>query len=574
MDPFPYRAQANGGAWTRRHVLRLALRGGGRLRQTVLASLLLMGYQTGEALVPVVIGGFVDRATETSDAGALLRWLVLLVCVFAGLSLSWRFGWRVSLRVAETAEHDLRMQLTGRALDPHGHDGGDRLSGELLSTATNDAEQAGVLGQAIAFGCAGLASVGVTTVALLRVSVPLTILILTGLPPVLALMRLLGRPLERRSGAQQAAAAEAGGLATDLITGLRVVKGLGAERAAVARYRLVSRSSLSASVRAASSAGWYEAATLLVPGLFLAVVALVAGRLAAGGSITVGELIAVIGLAQFLAIPFGFLSFVGLRLAQARASAERIAEALSVPPAVAGGSALGRSAAAPGIAVEGATRGAVGPISFGVRPGEMVGVVTDHGETAEALLAWLGRHTDPESGTLTLDGRPFTEIDPDSLRATVVVSPHDADLFDGSVLDNVRALTPAAADVAPALAAATVDLLAADLPDRLDTRVGERGQALSGGQRQRVGLARALAADAPVLVLHDPTTAVDSVTEAAIAEGLRRVRRGRTTIVVTTSPALLGACERVVVVRDGRVHEGTHSALAAGDAAYRELVLS
>lgn len=560
-------------AWTGRQVLRVALTGDGRGRRVAAASLLLVGYQTGEALVPVVIGGFVDRATATSDGGALLRWLGLMVLAFAGLSLCWRFGWRTSQRLVESAEHDLRMHLAGRALDPRGHGDGDGLSGELLSTATNDAEQAGSLGQAVAFGCAGLAAVGVTTVALLQVSLPLTLLILLGLPPVLALMKALGGPLERRSGAQQAAAAEAGGMATDLVTGLRVVKGLGAERAAAARYRQASRSSLLASLRAAHAQSWYEAAGLLVPGLFLAAVALVAGRLAAGGTITVGELIAVIGLAQFLAAPFGILSFVGMRLAQSRASAARIAEVLSAPPATRGGTATVSHRAAPALGFRDVVHGPVGPVNFEIRPGEMVGLVTGHGEVAGALLSLLGRVADPDGGTVELDGRSLTEIDPDSLRSAVLVSAHDADLFDGSVLDNVRVLAPGE-DVAAALAAATVDLLAADLPLGLETRVGERGGALSGGQRQRVALARALAADAAVLVLHDPTTAVDPVTEAAIADGLRRIRRGRTTIVVATSPALLGVCDRVVALDGRHAREGTHATLAAGDTSYRELVLS
>ncbi|MCQ0005705.1 ATP-binding cassette domain-containing protein [Actinomadura madurae] len=105
--------------------------------------------------------------------------------------------------------------------------------------------------------------------------------------------------------------------------------------------------------------------------------------------------------------------------------------------------------------------------------------------------------------------------------------------------------------------------------------VGERGRSLSGGQRQRVALARALATDAPVLVLHDPTTAVDAVTEARIAEGLRALRRGRTTVVVTTSPALLAVTDRVVLVSGGRTGDAaTHSELAARHDGYRATVLS
>jgi len=123
--------------------------------------------------------------------------------------------------------------------------------------------------------------------------------------------------------------------------------------------------------------------------------------------------------------------------------------------------------------------------------------------------------------------------------------------------------------------AADADEVAATLPDGLDTVLGDGARTLSGGQRQRIALARALAADPPVLVVHDPTTAVDTVTEARIAIGLREMRSGRTTVLVTTSPALLAVTDRVIVLHEGKVSaEGTHAGLVASDVTYRETVLA
>jgi len=125
------------------------------------------------------------------------------------------------------------------------------------------------------------------------------------------------------------------------------------------------------------------------------------------------------------------------------------------------------------------------------------------------------------------------------------------------------------------MAAADADEVARGLPDGLDAMLGDGARTLSGGQRQRIALARALATEAPVLVLHDPTTAVDAVTEARIAARLRQMREGRTTILVTTSPALLAVTDRVVFLHDGAVRaDGTHGDLAAGDETYRETVLA
>jgi putative ABC transport system ATP-binding protein len=163
---------------------------------------------------------------------------------------------------------------------------------------------------------------------------------------------------------------------------------------------------------------------------------------------------------------------------------------------------------------------------------------------------------------------------PAETRRAILVAAHDAELFEGSVLDNVLAAAPTTAP-GPALAASRADEVASALPAGLDTPVGEGGRTLSGGQRQRVALARALAADPPVLVLHDPTTAVDAVTDARIAAGVRELRAGRTTILVTTSPALLAVSDRVAVLDGGRVRtEGTHAELVDRDPGYRARVLS
>jgi putative ABC transport system ATP-binding protein len=124
------------------------------------------------------------------------------------------------------------------------------------------------------------------------------------------------------------------------------------------------------------------------------------------------------------------------------------------------------------------------------------------------------------------------------------------------------------------LTAAAADEVVEVLPEGLDTGLGEGGRTVSGGQRQRIALARALAADAPVLVLHDPTTAVDAATEHRIAAGLAALRAGRTTVLVTSSPALLARCHRVLVVDRGEVvAAGDHASLVA-DSRYREAVLS
>ncbi|WNZ14062.1 ABC transporter ATP-binding protein [Streptomyces sp. 11x1] len=557
---------------------------GGQRRDVLLGSVLGMGHQTGEALVPVLIGLAIERGVVDGDIPGLLLWLLVLAAVYVGLSFSFRFSARAGERAAVTAAHHLRTALVGRVLAPEGGAEQGRLSGELTSIATEDAKRVGAVAMALIVACAATAGLVVSAVALLRVSLVLGLLVLLGTPLLLWLGHLLSKPLERRSETEQDRAAQASGVAADLVAGLRVLKGIGAEQAAVARYRRVSQDSLAATLRAARAEAWQNGVVTILTGAFIALVALVGGRLAARGDIGLGELVSSVGLALFIVGPLSEFAWINTELAQGRASAARIAEVLDAPGAV---PAQGPAEALPAADVEGRltlrglTHGPLRGVDLDIAPGETVGVATTDPADATALLRCLGRHTDPDDGSVELDGTALTALGPDAVRAAMLVAEHDADLFEGTVLDNVTAAigitapTPATVAVTAAMAASGTDEVARALPDGVHTAVTARGRSLSGGQRQRVALARALAADAPVLVVHEPATAVDAVTESRIAAGIRDVRGGRTTLLVTNSPALLAVTDRVVLLHEGRVTAtGDHERLVHECADYRTAVLT
>ncbi|WP_086784437.1 ABC transporter transmembrane domain-containing protein [Streptomyces caniscabiei] len=571
---------------------------GGQRRDVVLGAVLGMGHQTGEALVPVLIGVAIERGVVDGDIPGLLLWLLVLAAVYVGLSFSFRFSARAGERAAVTAAHHLRTALVGRVLAPEGGAEEGRLPGELTNIATEDAKRVGAVAMALIVAFAATAGLVVSAVALLRVSLVLGLLVLLGSPLLLWLGHLLSKPLERRSETEQDRAAQASGVAADLVAGLRVLKGIGAEQAAVARYRRVSQDSLAATLRAARAEAWQNGVVTILTGAFIALVALVGGQLAARGDIGLGELVSSVGLALFIVGPLSEFAWINAELAQGRASAARIAEVLDAPGAVA---AKASADAVPPAGVQGRltlralTHGPLRGVDLDIAPGETVGVATTDPADATALLRCLGRHTDPDDGTVELDGTALTALGPDDVRAVMLVAEHDADLFEGTVLDNVTAAivttaptgaTSGAADtgsgsaavpagVTAAMVASGTDEVARALPDGVHTAVTARGRSLSGGQRQRVALARALAADAPVLVVHEPATAVDAVTESRIAAGIRDVRGGRTTLLVTNSPALLAVADRVVLLHEGRVlATGDHERLVHERADYRTAVLT
>ncbi|MFF6783527.1 ABC transporter transmembrane domain-containing protein [Streptomyces sp. NPDC012510] len=553
---------------------------GGQRRDVALGAVLGMGHQTGEALVPVLIGLAIERGVVDGDIPGLLRWLAVLAAVYVGLSLSFRLSARAGERASVTAAHHLRTEIVGRVLAPEGGAEEGRLPGELTNIATEDAKRVGAVAMALIVAFAATAGLVVSAVALLRVSLVLGLLVLLGTPLLLWLGHLFSKPLERRSETEQERAAQASGVAADLVAGVRVLKGIGAENAAVARYRRVSQDSLSATLRAARAEAWQNGVVTILTGAFIALVALVGGRLAAHGDIGLGELVSSVGLALFLVGPLTEFAWVNAELAQGRASAARITGVLNAPGAVTPGpSAHGT----PSSGFQGRLRlralshGTLRGLDVDIAPGETVGIATTGPADAFALLRCLGRRVDPEDGAVELDGTPLTALGLADVRAAVLVAEHDADLFEGTVLDNVTAAVGAAAParVTAAMGASCADEVTATLPHGVDTAVSARGRSLSGGQRQRVALARALAADAPVLVVHEPATAVDAVTETRIATGIRDMRRGRTTVLVTNSPALLAVTDRVVLLHDGRVTAtGDHGRLVRDSADYRTAVLT
>ncbi|MFC4627307.1 ABC transporter ATP-binding protein [Promicromonospora alba] len=495
----------------------------GARRYTVPAAALSITHQLGEALVPVLMGVAIERAVSTGDVAQLVLWVALLAADFALLSFSWRFGSRLAELGTLVVQHQLRSMVSAHLLTRAPSRGASAAPGVALSLATSDVSR---LSSAVAIGVypvGQLAAVVFGGTVLLVISWPLGLAVLLGAPVVLWLTDRTGGSLRRRSGDEQEAAAAAAGEAADLMSGYRVLKGVHAEVEAGRRYRRASGVALESTLRARRAEGLFVGTMDLTTGLFVTAITVAAGILAVRGAIGIVELVTVVGLTQFLLEPLQSLARnAGTLWASANASAARLLELLREDPGPAQGA--GDDAVGPAGPV---AESLVAELAQDVPGGELVAVAAD-ARTARALLD-------------TIRGA----------RLDALVVPHEAHLFAGTVRENV-ALPGADADrVAAALDAAGCGELAEILPDGWDTPVGEGGASLSGGQRQRVALARALATDAPLLVLHDPTTAVDAVTEAAIADGLRRVRAGRRTVIFTRSPVLLQVADRVVTVAPG-----------------------
>lgn len=556
--------------WTGPAVLRRAVT---RQRSRLAGgSVLIAAHQLCEVAVPILIGIIVDRAVATGSVPAIVGWIVALAALFVVLNTVYRLGARMLMAAIAHEGHLLRVELCGRILSPRGMVT-DYQAGELLSISSTDAEETAYLLDYVP----RMVGAAVATIAcgavLLHIDAPLGFMVLVGVPVVMIGLQMTAPIIARRVEEQQSQIGRATALATDLISGQRPLQGIGAQRHAADRYRIASRRSLVATLHASRMESAHAGAAAAAGALSAMAVAVAAAYFALAGDLTLGQLITVIGLAQFLAEPFSVLATLPSSVAEARASANRVADVLSAPARRPAGPVSDDPEPLDGPALD--VLDDAGRLTFRAQPGEMVAVLAADARDAAALMDVLTDRARDAALTVRIGGRALRDIPYGQRRQALIVEAHRGDLFSGTLESNL-AMSGADAD---AVAAALIASCAGDVVDQhadgLAHRVIERGASLSGGQRQRWTLARALAADPGVLVLHDPTTAVDAVTEQAIAEGIRalRVARGRTTIVFTSSPALLAAADRVIVVDNGRVRgEGTHDDLVNSHDGYRELV--
>lgn len=518
-------------------------------RVTIPAMLFAVVWQVGESAVPVVMGLAIDRALATGDAGQLALWLGVLVALYVALTSAARLALRLTTYAVQLLQHRLRGTLSTSVLHPadgtaHAPDG------SVVSVMTNDVARLANAAILVTMPVARIAAIGFISVSLLTMHWLLGLVVLIGAPVAVWLMGLLSERYSRDTRKYQELLASTVRRATDIVAGYRVVKGMGkrAEAEATRRYQQASQEALVGAQRNAGLLGRFLMGSGMVTGVFIAAVMGLAAWFTVDDQLSIGELIAAVGLTQALLPQIESIANVAIpNLATARASSARILVVLQDD-----------DTSAPG--PDDATGNTVGPLpvlemsvpnasgdgmSVRVEPGELVGVLTDD-RTAARLADTLLDPRRSHGVHVRLDGLSARELPPSVYRSRVTVAPHRVTLFSGTIRDNVTATAGAPDRVGAAVEAAACDDFAADL----DVPVGEDGNRLSGGQRQRVALARALAGNAPVLVLHDPTTAVDSVTEYAIAGRLRDMRQGRSTLLITSAPALLGACDRVVELLD------------------------
>ncbi|WP_055629499.1 ABC transporter transmembrane domain-containing protein [Streptomyces hirsutus] len=517
-------------------------------------------WMASMGLTPFAIGRAIDAVSD-KDTGRLWTWTGAII----GLALVTTVG-SVLRHRCDTIGRLKANYLTFRLVASHATRLGATLSkrvstGEVVAIGTADITRIGALPGALARGIGSAVTVVLVAVVLLSTSVTLGLLVLIGVPALLMGTGPLLSPLHKRIGNYRDLQGDLTSRAGDIVSGLRVLRGIGGEATFGERYRKDSQRVRQAGVHVAKIESVLPAAEVLLPGIFVVAVVWFGARQTIGGDLTAGDLVAAYGYAAFLMLPMrtatsAVQSFVGADVAS-----KRVVGVLSLEPEPTGDTAPPVVSEAPDL--YDATSG------LRVHPGVMTAIAAATPEEGAEIAERLGRYAE---GRVTVGGVPLETLPLDQVRDLVLVARNDDFLFSGVLAEDLGGRSDQVR--AQALHDANAEDIVEALPDGLDTVVSEGGASFSGGQQQRLRLARALAAQPPVLVLVDPTSAVDAHTESVIAERLHASRSERTTVVVTNSPLLLDRADEVAFVEDGKVvMTGTHRELVSGSSQYAAVVM-
>lgn len=437
-------------------------------------------------------------------------------------------------------------------------------TGEVVSVNNNDVERMARAFDNIPRLVGSILSFIFVAILLIKSSPAIGLFIVIAVPIMSLGIAPIIKPLQAREAEQRKKLSNASNLAADTVAGLRVLRGIGGEEAFITRFKNASQEVRAAAVRTARMRSLLQALQIILPGVLILVVIYVGGHLVAAGKMRVGELLSFYGYSAFLVLPLRVMTETAQRMTSAVVSARRVIHLLSVDTINRWGN--NKSPDPRAILRDGKS-------GVEITQGELLVIVSDSPLIADDLCDRLGGYIDADQ--VYLGNLPLTTFTRDAVRRTIYAQEKEPAILSGTIGSIFAVPHSGRITIEEAIDAASAhDILESLEGEGMEAEVVERGRTLSGGQRQRLAVARTLFIDAPIVILDDPTSAVDAHTEARVAARMSALRQGSTTVIFSNSPLILDRADRVILVLNGKFfREGTHETLLASAPEYRELVM-
>lgn len=539
--------------------------------------------------IPRVVKEVIDALTlYQTDATGLLRFGMIIVGIAIMIGL-FRYIWRRCLiGLSRIVEEGLRNQLFDHLQILSASFFDQTRTGDLMARATNDIKN---IRMAAGMGIVALTDAAVLGTAAIGfmayIHVPLTLMVLLPMPLIVLTTRFFGKKMHRRYQDVQAGFSDLTEAVRERIAGVRMVKAYGREETAIAQVDAISADYIQRNLKLVRVTRSFFPLMVLFSNFSMAIIIFYGGRQVITANLTPGDFVAFISYLGLLMWPMMALGWLTNLVQRGKASLERIHTILEQQPEIPlAGEPVAKPHQAPAIDIDGVgfqyptkdqnsrRKAVLEKLDITIPPGSTLGIVGPPGSGKTTLLNLIARIYDVTDGTIRVNDTPVRSLAPSSLREMMAMVPQEPFLFSGSLKENITFNHSQASfqmwDAAVEAAALQTDI--DQMPNGVDTIVGEKGVILSGGQKQRVALARAFIKDAPLLLLDDPVSQVDAATADRIIVHLRQLT-GKTILIVSHRMSAVRHADQIVVLDEGKIgQQGSHETLMVQPGYYAKMV--